>query len=99
MATLAVIYAAIAKAAVLFAGLVIVYYTARAAHRTGDEGLWLLTIGIFLTGVGLFFAGWLPPLLGIDANLGMALTSTGSAVGLAIVIYSMFTNPHVRVPQ
>jgi hypothetical protein len=98
MATLAAVFAAVAKVLVLITGLVVVYYTARAARRTGDEGLWLLTIGIFLTGVGLFFAGWLSALLGINPNLDIALTSTGSAIGLGLIIYSMFTNPHVHVP-
>lgn len=86
----------VAKAVVLVAGLTILFYTARAARRTDDRGLWLLSAGIFITGTGLFFAGLLPGLLDVQAVVGLAVTSVVSAVGLLVVIYSMFTN--LRVP-
>lgn len=88
------VYAAVAKATVLCIGLVIVFYTARAAYRTGDDGLWLLSLGILLVGVGLFFSGWLPA-LGIDDETGLALTSTVSAIGLLTIVYSIFTDTRI----
>lgn len=93
------LYAMLAKAAVLGTGLVILFYTARAAKHTGDGGLWFLSLGILLTGVGLFFSGWLPALVGVDPEAGMALTSTVAAVGLGIVVYSMFTTLGSRPPK
>ena len=87
----------VSKAVVLVAGLTILFYTARAAHRTDDRGLWVLSAGLVITGVGLFFTGLLPGLLDVDATLGLAVTSAVSALGLLVVIYSMFTN--LRVPM
>ncbi|MEF8776578.1 MAG: hypothetical protein V5A43_08775 [Haloarculaceae archaeon] len=87
----------VAKAVVLVAGLTILFYTGRAANRTADGGLWLLSAGLLLTGSGLFFTGLLPGLIEVDPTIGLAVTSLVSAVGLILVIYSMFTN--LRVPS
>lgn len=87
----------VAKAVVLVAGLTILFYTGRAASRTEDPGLWLLSAGLLITGGGLFFAGLLPGLTDVDAKVGLAVTSGVSAVGLLVVIYSLFTN--LRVPR
>jgi hypothetical protein len=91
------LYLLLAKAAVLTTGMVIVFYTARAASHTGDHGLWLLTLGIGLAGLGLFLSGLLGRVVGIEAGLDSTLTSTIAAIGLAIVIYSMFRDPRVPV--
>jgi hypothetical protein len=89
------LYAIGATFAVLCAGLVIVFFTVRAARHTGDRGLWLLAFGISLTGVGLLLAGWLPDIVGVNRITGTALTSTLSAIGLVIVVYSMFTEAQI----
>lgn len=91
------IYLLLAKAAVLSTGLVIVFYTARAAYHTGDHGLWLLTLGIGLAGMGLFLTGLLARVLGTGSEIDSTLTSTIAAIGLAIVIYSMFRDSRVPV--
>jgi len=64
--------------------------------HTGDEGLWFLSAGISLVGVGFFFSGWLTPFFGVEQALAVTLTSTVSAVGLILIVYSMFTDTHVR---
>lgn len=92
-----VVYAALAKTAVLCTGAVILFYTVSAAYHTGDDGLWFLSVGIFLAGLGLLCTGLLTFLVGIDTVTEIALTSTVSAIGLALVIYSMFTDPRVRI--
>lgn len=40
-----------------------------------------------------------PPLLGIDVLNGIALASTLSAAGLALIVYSMFIGAPVRVTE
>lgn len=89
------LYLLLSKAAVLSTGLVIVFYTARAAHDSGDRGLWLLSVGIGLAGVGLLLAGLLSRVLGMGVELDITVTSTVAAGGLAIVIYSMFSDSQV----
>lgn len=89
------LYLLIAKAAVLSTGIVIVFYTARAAYHSSDHGLWLLSVGIALAGVGLLLAGLLSRGFGIGVELDSTITSTVAAIGLGIVIYSMFRDPQV----
>lgn len=89
------LYLLIAKAAVLSTGIVIVFYTARAAYHSSDHGLWLLSIGIALAGVGLLLTGLLSRGFGIGVELDSTITSTVAAIGLGVVIYSMFRDPQV----
>lgn len=89
------LYLLVAKTAVLSTGLIIVFYTARAAFHSGDVGLWFLSLGIALAGVGLLLAGLLARFLGIGVELDSTITSSLAAIGLAIVIYSMFREPQV----
>jgi hypothetical protein len=96
MVTWLVAAAVVAKLAVLGLGLVVLYYTVNAARHTGDEGLWFLSAGISLVGVGFFFSGWLTPLVGVEQALAVTLTSIVSAAGLILIVYSMFTDTHVR---
>lgn len=83
--------AAVSKGAVLVSGLIILYYAALAAHNSRDRGLWTLTFGIFLSGVGLFFGGVLSPLLGVGVLEEIVLTSVVATIGLGLVIYSIFS--------
>jgi hypothetical protein len=83
--------AVISKAAVLVTGLVILYYSALAAHNSRDSGLWTLTFGIFLSGIGLLFGGLLSPILGVGVMEEIVLTSVVAAFGLGLVIYSIFS--------
>lgn len=85
------VYAFLAKSGVLILGLIILYYTTRAAYFSGDGGLWILSIGILFSGIGLVFTGTLSAVFGVDPLLDMALTSTVAAVGLLVVLFSMFT--------
>jgi hypothetical protein len=93
------LYAAVAKLAVLATGLVILFYAGRAAQHSGDEGLWLLLFGLLLSGVGFVLSGLLSAVLHTDPWMDLALTSTLATVGLALVVYSMFTEVTMNLPQ
>lgn len=87
------------KAAVLCLGLVILYYVTRAAFHSNDRGLWFLTVGIALTGVGLLLGDVLSLVVGVDAPTAMTVTGTVSSTGLLAVVYSMFTDAHLASDQ
>lgn len=89
MVSLLSLYLVAVKGVILLAGGSIVYYTARAAQRTGDEGLWLLTVGLVASGAGLLLAGVLPDLIDIGEPMSEALTNTLAATGLLLVVFSM----------
>ncbi|MEF8831064.1 MAG: hypothetical protein V5A23_05955 [Halobacteriales archaeon] len=95
MASILWLAAAASKGVILVAGGAIIYYTARAARRTGNLELWLLTAGLLFTGAGVLLAGWLPTLGQVGRETGVALTSALSAAGLVIVVYSIFVGEPV----
>lgn len=85
------LYASLMKIAVLVTGLTILYFTVRAAHRRADDGLWVLSLGILLTGLGLVLSGLFTTVLSATVEFDIAVSSTVSAAGLAVIVYSMFT--------
>lgn len=91
------LYLWVVKGVTLVAGLAIIYYTIRAALRTGDRGLWLLGVGLIAAGFGILFSGILPMLIPIDPTLSLALTGTLSAIGLILVVISIASD--VPVPR
>jgi hypothetical protein len=82
---------AAAKGVTLLAGGLTVSHTVGPAQRTDDEGLWLVTTGGVLTGAGLVAGGFLVAVAGIDP----AVSNTLAAVGLAVIVYSLFTDAPV----
>lgn len=88
-------YILVTKGVTLLAGASIIYYTVRAARRTGDAGLWLLAGGLVLAGAGVLLAGWLPFLVPMEATTSLAITGTLSALGLVIIVFSMATDEGV----
>lgn len=90
------LYLLLVKGVTLLAGTAIIYYTIRAALRTGDRGLWLLALGLIAAGLGIQFAGTLPMLVSIDPTVDLALTGSLSAIGLILVVISMSSD--VPVP-
>jgi hypothetical protein len=93
------LYAAVAKLAVFATGVVILFYAGKAAQHSGDEGLWLLLFGLLVSGVGLVLSGVPSTVFDTDPWMDLALTSTLAAVGLAVVVYSMFTEVPVSLPR
>ncbi|MFB6112820.1 MAG: hypothetical protein ABEJ58_01800 [Halodesulfurarchaeum sp.] len=91
------LYLLVVKGVTLFAGGAIIYYTIRAAQRTGDRGLWLLAFGLVGAGLGILFSGLLPMILPVNTVLGLAITGTFSAIGLVIIVVSMASD--VPVPH
>ncbi len=95
MASLITLYTLFATGVILVAGLVILGTTVRAALRTGDVGLWILSSGLLLIGGGLLGAGWLSRLTALEPMVGRAITNSAAAVGLVLIVFSMFTDERV----
>lgn len=83
------VYILVVKGVTLLAGGAIVYYTVRAALRTGDRGLWVLALGLVASGLGLLLYGILSMIVPIDQRVGIALTGTLAAIGLVFVVFSI----------
>ncbi|MFD1569322.1 DUF7521 family protein [Halorubrum laminariae] len=80
----------VAKTAILVLGGSITYYALRAYGRTGDRSLRALGIGFGIVTVGALVGGVSHQIIGTDLAVGIAVNSLLTAVGFAVIIYSLY---------
>jgi hypothetical protein len=86
-----------AKTATVAFGGALTFLALRASRRTGSDALRALTVGIGLLTVGAVIGGALHQFLGLSLGLSVTIQSVCTAVGFAIMTYSLFTD--VRQPD
>jgi TRAP-type C4-dicarboxylate transport system permease small subunit len=82
----------VAKATTLIFGGALTLLAYRAFRRTGAVGLKVLGIGIGLLTAGALVGGVLHQLVGVPLNLSVTVQSVFTAVGFAVMTYSLFTD-------
>jgi hypothetical protein len=85
-----------AQTATLVFGGVITFLAFRAFRRTGSPALRALAIGIGLLTAGALVGGILHQLLGVALELGVVVQSVFTAVGFAVLTYSLYTDQDSR---
>lgn len=81
----------ITKAATLWFGGTITVLSYRAYRRTDSPALWALTVGIGLVTVGAFLGGVLHHLANFSIEISATTQSVFTALGFAILTYSLYT--------
>lgn len=76
----------------LVCGGLVTMLAARAYRRTRSPALGALMLGLGFVTVGAFIAGALHQLFGLDFETGVILQSAATAVGFAILAYSLYVN-------
>ncbi len=82
----------IAKTTTLAFGSVLTYLSYRAFKRTGSRALRALSAGIGLLTLGAFLGGALHQLADISFAISVGVQSVFTAVGFAVMTYSLFTD-------
>ncbi|SNR38472.1 DUF7521 family protein [Halorubrum vacuolatum] len=80
----------VAKTAILLLGGSITYYALRAYRRTGDQSLRALGLGFGVVTVGAVIGGVSHQFIGTDLAVGIAIDSTLTALGFAVIVYSLY---------
>ena len=80
----------VAKTAILVLGGSITYYALRAYDRTSDRSLRELGIGFGVVTVGALLGGVSHQIIGADLEIGIAIDSILTAVGFAVIVYSLY---------
>lgn len=80
----------VAKTAILLLGGSITYYAIRAYGRTGARSLRALGIGFGIVTFGALVGGILHQILGVEVSVGIAIDSALTAVGFAVIFYSLY---------
>jgi len=81
-----------AQTATLVFGGVITLLAFRAFRRTGSSALRALAIGVGLLTAGALVGGILHELLGVRLEIGVVVQSVFTAVGFAVLTYSLYTD-------
>lgn len=76
----------------LVCGGLVTYLAARAYRRTGSPALGALALGLGFVTIGALVAGLLHQLVGLDFETGVSVQSAFTAVGFAILAYSLYAN-------
>ena len=79
-----------AKTAILVLGGSITYYALRAYDRTSDRSLRELGIGFGVVTVGALLGGVSHQIIGADLAVGIAIDGLLTAVGFAVIVYSLY---------
>jgi hypothetical protein len=79
-----------AKTAILVLGGSITYYALRAYDRTGDRSLRELGVGFGIVTVGALLGGVSHQIIGADLAVGIAIDGVLTAVGFAVIVYSLY---------
>ncbi|MFC7134576.1 MULTISPECIES: DUF7521 family protein [Salinibaculum] len=87
----AVVLVAAKTATVAFGGA-LTFLALRAYRRTGSSALQALTVGIGLLTAGALVGGALHQFVGLSLGLSVTIQSVCTAVGFAIMTYSLFTD-------
>jgi len=80
----------VAKTAILLLGGSITFYAYRAYRRTGDPSLRALATGFGIVTFGAIVGGVLDQLLGVGIAQGVAVDSSLTAFGFAVILYSLY---------
>jgi len=80
----------VAKTAILLLGGSITYYAIRAFERTGDPSLRALGIGFGIVTVGALVGGVSHQIIRTDLAVGIVINSLLTAVGFAVIVYSLY---------
>ena len=80
----------VAKTAILLLGGSITYYAFRAFSRTGSSSLRALAIGFGVVTVGALIGGVSHQIIGADLAVGIAIDSLLTALGFAVIVYSLY---------
>ena len=78
------------KTVTLLLGGAVTYFALKAWKRTGSPALRSLTIGFGFVTLGSLLAGGVDRLLAIDATYALAVESSLTAIGFAIILYSLY---------
>ncbi|WP_335999192.1 DUF7521 family protein [Halorientalis halophila] len=85
----------VAKTATLLFGGILTLLSLRAYRRTGSPALRALTVGIGLVTIGAILGGVLHQLFGLPLRTGASFQSVFTAIGFAILTYSLYTDSPV----
>ena len=80
----------IVKTVILLLGSGITYIVFRAYRRTGTTSLRVLGIGFGVITFGVLLGGIAHQLLSVSLEMGILINSVLVAIGLAIVLYSLY---------
>lgn len=80
----------VAKTAILLLGGSITYYALRAYGRTGARSLRALGMGFGVVTFGALTGGILHQIIGVEVSVGVAIDSALTAIGFAIIFYSLY---------
>lgn len=78
------------KTIVLILGGVITYFSYKAYKRTDAGPLRALAIGFGVITLGSLLAGIIHTIIGVDLEIGVLINSLVSALGFAIITYSLY---------
>lgn len=78
------------KTAILLLGGSIAFFAYKAYRRTGDPSLRALVIGFSFVTIGALLGGIADQLLNIDLITGVIIDSLLTAIGFAVIVYSLF---------
>lgn len=89
----------IAKLLVLLIGLFISYQAYRGYVRNGSEPMLYLAIGFAFISIGAMIEGLLFELVNIDIFLADAIQTAITAIGMLVVLYSLFGSHTTSLPN
>lgn len=79
----------------LVCGGTVTLLAGRAYRRTESQALGALAVGLGFVTVGALVAGVLHQLVGLDFGTGVTVQSTFTAVGFAVLAYSLYATGSV----
>lgn len=92
-------YVVAAKTITLVCGGLVTWFAFRAYRRTGSPALRALTAGLGLVTAGALVAGVLDRVIGVDLAVGVGVQSTFTAIGFAVLAYSLYVEEPRESPH
>ena len=80
------------KTITLVLGMVITYLAYKAYQRTDSAALRSLTVGFGLVTLGALLAGVADQVVGLQTDIALVVESTLTAVGFAVIVYSLYVD-------
>lgn len=81
---------AVVKSVILVLGGGITYIAFRAYRRTGANSLQVLGVGFGIITLGAFVTGVANQFFSVSLELGVLVNSVFVAIGLAVIMYSLY---------
>lgn len=88
----------LAKTVTLVCGGFVTVLAYRAYRRTGSSALWALMTGFGLVTTGALLAGGVHQVLGVGLDVGIGIQSTFTALGFAVLAYSLYAERGAPTP-